>query len=78
METIAQNYGIRIKDLSFCRDHNGDDGFNIERSHIHGWDVDEAVKEATGTHITYFRVIQDGILTGKHGWLENGEIIQWG
>jgi hypothetical protein len=70
-----------IKDLSIGIDLRGDEALFIERRHIihDGWTLDDEVREAIqGSHIIYFRVIDDGEYSSSHGWIEDGRIVQWG
>jgi len=69
------------KDLTFGTDCRGDDALFIERKHfINEWELDLEVNKFFQQILspTFFRVIYDGIESHSHGWIENGEIIQWG
>lgn len=68
------------KDLTYGTDLRGDYALFIEAKHFpDGWSVDDQVKKFTKNNdATFFRVIHNGKQQGGHGWIENGEIIQWG
>ena len=38
----------------------------------------EAKQRMKGCQPTFFRVIVDGKQQHSHGWIEDGEIVQWG
>ena len=38
----------------------------------------EAKTRLKGCQPTFFRVIHNGVQQSGHGWIENGEIVQWG
>jgi len=66
------------EDLSYGLDKRRDEAMFIERYHISGWEVDEAVKAVAGDMTVFFRVIENGLHTSSHGWIEGGKIVQWG
>jgi len=70
------------KDLTFDCDMRGDYAFFIDAKHFldNGWEVDNTVKDALSrnSNPVFFRVIENGKEQSGHGWIENGEIIQWG
>lgn len=67
-------------DLTFGNDVRGDYALFIDLKHfLSDCEVDDVVKQISinrGEAI-FFRVIHEGE-QGSHGWLEDGEIIQWG
>jgi hypothetical protein len=68
-------------DLTFGTDLRGDYGLFIHAKHfISDWEVDDDVKKISKNYgdALYFRVIYNGGRQGAHGWLEDGEVIQWG
>lgn len=67
------------EDLSYGTDKRGDNALFIEEKHFinKGWELDEEAKEAAGS-LTMFRVIKNGEEQSGHGWIEDGEIVQWG
>jgi len=67
-------------DLTFGTDVRGDYALFIDTKHfLSDWEVDDVVKQISINRgeATFFRVIHEGEQS-SHGWLENGEIIQWG
>jgi hypothetical protein len=73
-----KKYTGKIADLSFGTDVRGDCALFIEEKHFtKEWELDEEAKsEIKG--LTFFRVIRGGIQQPGHGWIDNGEIVQWG
>ncbi|MFA5366660.1 MAG: hypothetical protein WC333_02150 [Dehalococcoidia bacterium] len=73
-----KNATDKIEDLTYDIDVRGDYALFIEKKHfIEEWKLDNEAREAAGG-ITFFRVIRDGVQQSGHGWIENGEIVQWG
>jgi hypothetical protein len=74
----------RAKDLTYGRDARGDMAIFIERKHLlSGEEVDKETKGMINRlfgskHPAFFRIIENGIQTGSHGWIQNGKIFQWG
>jgi hypothetical protein len=67
-----------MEDLTYDNDIRGDYALFIDAKHfLDEWELDDETKKLVGSKLTFFRVIQDGE-QGNHGWIENGEIIQWG
>jgi hypothetical protein len=69
------------EDLTFGEDIRGDQAFFIEEKHFigDGWQVDDEAKKALGSRTQFFRVIDAmGEELHGHGWVEGGEIVQWG
>ena len=69
-----------MEDLSFDFDVRGDYALFIEEKHFTSDDdLDEETKnEFLNCEATFFRVIDNGEQQSGHGWIENGEIVQWG
>ena len=66
------------EDLTYGTDKRGDNALFIELKHFKNeWELDDEAKKAAGS-LTFFRVIYHGEEQGGHGWIENGEIVQWG
>jgi hypothetical protein len=66
------------QDLTQGTDCRGDYALFIEEKHFTSeWELDNEVKR-TVRGLTFFRVIRGGVEQGGHGWIENGEIAQWG
>ena len=69
----------KVKDLTYDIDVRGDYAFFIETKHFKRKGLSEAVKkELTGSRWTFFRVIENGIQQSSHGYIDGGEIVQWG
>jgi hypothetical protein len=70
------------EDLTYGQDSRGDNAFFIEEFHFtdKGWGLDAETKKFLSgkNNATFFRVIRNGIEQRGHGWIEAGEIIQWG
>ena len=69
------------QDLTFGEDIRGDYALFIENKHFKSeWEIDSKVKSflKNNSDVIFFRVINDGEEKGSHGYIENGEIIQWG
>lgn len=68
------------EDLTFGEDIRGDHALFIEEKHFGPDDVlDEDTKSVVaGREATFFRVIRNGEETSSHGWIEYGEVMQWG
>ena len=69
------------KDLSFGCDISGSYGIFIHIKHFQSeWEVDEQVKKISRNYndVLMFRLIKTNGEYGNNGYLENGEIIQWG
>ncbi len=68
------------EDLTKGTDKRGDYTLFIESKHCinKGWELDNEAKKAAGSSLTFFRVIENGEEESGHGWIENGEIVQWG
>lgn len=68
------------QDLTQGTDVRGDYALFIEEKHfIDGGDLDEEAKSFTeNMDATFFRVISNGKEQSGHGWIEKGEIFQWG
>lgn len=71
---------MKVQDLTTGNDIRGDYALFIEEKHFinGGWSIDQKTKNVVGNDIHFFRVIRNGEQQGGHGWIENGEIIQWG
>lgn len=72
-----------MEDLSFGIDVRGDYALFIDAGHVQdtGWmgELDDYVKNRfLNCEPTFFRLIEDGEQLSTHGWIENGEIVQWG
>ena len=69
-----------MEDLSFDFDVRGDYALFIEEKHFTADDDldDETKNEFLNCEATFFRVIDNGEQQSGHGWIENGEIVQWG
>lgn len=69
-----------MKDLTSDFDIRGDYALFIHAKHfISEWELDDEVKlKYLNCEPTFFRVINPDGTQGSHGWIENGEIIQWG
>ena len=71
-----------MRDLSFGLDVGGNYALFIHAKHfLSEWEVDEQVKQFSKNRNepTYFVVwYPDRNKQGAHGWLEDGEITQWG
>lgn len=71
--------GLLKQDLTYGEDVRGDHALFIEESHIIGDQLDaEAHAFTENLAPTFFRVLNNGQQRGGHGWIEKGEIIQWG
>lgn len=69
------------QDLTYGIDVRGDEALFIEEKHFidAGWELDdEAYTQLEDCSPTFFRVIKDGEEQSGHGWIEKGEIVQWG
>lgn len=67
------------EDLTIGTDCRGDHAFFIEESHFSpDGSLDEEAKDALGDGLHFFRLLRDGEQAHTHGWIENGEVIQWG
>lgn len=69
------------KDLTRGTDIRGDYALFIESSHFvgSGWDLDEEAKSFTeNMGAVFFRMIENGVEQSAHGWIEDGEIVQFG
>ena len=70
---------MEAKDLTFGTDVRGDHALFIHRKHFQpDWTLDEQAQEAAGSGTHFFRVIDDEGEQSGHGWVDNGEIVQWG
>ena len=71
-----------MRDLSSGIDVGGNDAVFIHAKHfISEWEVDEEVKtySKNRNELVYFVVwYPDRNEQGAHGYLEDGEIVQWG
>jgi len=70
-----------MEDLSYGTDIRGDYALFIEAKHFigNGWELDAQTKEQLrGCNPTFFRAISKGKQLQSHGWIEDGEIVQWG
>jgi hypothetical protein len=69
-----------MEDLSFDFDVRGDYALFIEEKHFTRDDDlnEETKKQFLNCEATFFRVIDNGEQQSGHGWIENGEIVQWG
>jgi hypothetical protein len=69
----------RIGDLTYGEDVRGDFAYFIESKHFrHGdWRVDHETRTRSQEPV-FFRVLQDGVQTSSHGWLEDCVVVQWG
>ena len=70
----------KMQHLDSDIDARGDYALFIEEKHFkNDSELDEQTKNSLlNCDATFFRVIQDGEQTSSHGWIENGEIVQWG
>ena len=70
----------RMEDLSSDIDIRGDYALFIDIKHFTKISDlnDETKKRFKGCKPTFFRVIKNGKQTNSHGWIQDGEIIQWG
>ena len=67
------------KDLTYGEDVRGDRALFIHVKHFLEDDtLDDEAKEAAGDGAHFFRLIDDDGERHAHGWVEDGEIIQWG
>lgn len=73
------------KDLTYGEDIRYDYALFIEDKHFPSeWEIDAKVKSFmkketdNKEHVFYFRVIHNGEQQRGHGYIQNGEIIQWG
>lgn len=69
-----------MEDFSKDTDIRGDFATFIEEKHFTSeWELDaEAKKRFKECHPTFFRVIKNGKQQDGHGWIQDGEIVQWG
>ena len=69
-----------MEDLSFDFDVRGDYALFIEEKHFTSDDDldEETKKQFVNCEATFFRVIDNGEQQSGHGWIEDGEIVQWG
>ena len=69
-----------MEDLSFDFDVRGDYALFIEEKHFTADDDldEETKKQFVNCEATFFRVIDNGEQQSGHGWIEDGEIVQWG
>jgi len=70
----------KMEDLSYDIDVRGDYALFIEEKHFTN---NDDLKEHTANRFlncnaTFFRVIKNGVQQSGHGWIEDGEIVQWG
>ena len=68
------------KDLTKGEDVRGDHALFIERKHFQkgnalDWETFELTKDSEAV---FFRIIENGEQQHSHGWIERGQIIQWG
>lgn len=70
----------KLQHLDSDIDVRGDYALFIEEKHFkNDWELDEHTKNSLlNCEATFFRVIRNGEQQSSHGWIENGEIIQWG
>ena len=67
------------KDLTYGSDVRGDSALFIEKKHFNSeWELDQDVQTFVGKKLTFFRVIYNGKQSSAHGWIDNGQIVQWG
>jgi len=67
------------QDLTQGVDIRGDEAAFIEEKHFkNDWELDDEAKDALGSGVYFFRVVRNGEQQSGHGWIENGEIVQWG
>lgn len=68
------------KDLTYGTDLRGDSALFIEQKHFNNdWELDQEAKAFTENKLlTFFRVINNGQQKSSHGWIDKGEIVQWG
>ena len=73
---------MKKKDFEQSKDQRGDEAVFIEARHFINGELDETAKKYIQINFKnetfFFRVIRDGVQQGSHGWIENGEIFQWG
>jgi len=70
----------KIQHLDSDFDARGDYALFIEAKHFKddsGLD-DNTKNQLLNIEATFFRVIENGEQQSGHGWIEDGEIIQWG
>ena len=68
-----------VKDLTDGEDCRGDHAFFIDISHFdQEGKLDDEAKAVLGSRLTMFRIIDQGVQDHRHGWIEDGEVIQWG
>ena len=69
-------------DLTYGEDQaNGEEALFIDAKHFPSeWELDKEVRDFLKgkTEVIYFVIIDDDGTEGNHGYIENGEIIQWG
>jgi hypothetical protein len=66
------------QDLTQDMDCRGDYAMFIEEKHFTSeWELDSKAKSET-RGLMLFRVIRNGVEQSSHGWIDNGEIVQWG
>lgn len=70
----------KMQHLDSDFDVRGDYALFIEEKHFKNYsELDEYTKnQLLNCDATFFRVIRNGEQTSSHGWIENGEIVQWG
>ena len=70
----------KMEHLDSDFDVRGDYALFIEEKHFKTyWELDDDTKNRLlNCPATFFRVIEDGEQTSSHGWVEDGEIVQWG
>ena len=71
----------RYEDWDEGQDARGDYATFIESKHIvgDGWSLSKEGQELmAGCEPTFFRLLMDGVQHSSHGWIEDGEIVQWG
>jgi hypothetical protein len=70
------------QDLTYGEDERGDNALFIEEKHFidDGWKLSKKAKSFLSDRkdALFFRVIRNGEEQRGHGWIEKGEVIQWG
>jgi hypothetical protein len=69
-----------MEDFSKDIDIRGDYALFIESKHFTpNSDLKPEIKKRLkGCQPTFFRIIRNGKQQPSHGWIEDGEIVQWG
>lgn len=65
-------------DLTYGTDYRGETAFFIDDKHFVKGGLDAETKAKVGDRLVFFRTIKKGLEQRSHGWIEGGEVIQWG